>query len=615
MRTFSSGSALRAFAVASLGAFALTSTAGADVRVSSGSPPAPFSQNKQNEPALAVDANHPNVLASGSNDEIDEEACVAGGGTTCPFTPGVGVSGISFSFDAGHTWTQPSYPGYSARTCTTPAPCTPLTPAQGGQIGTLPRYYESGLASDGDPALAFGPVYKNGGFSWSNGSRLYYANLTSSLADSKQASSFRGFEALAVSTTDNPQQAAAGGPAGAAAWKAPVIISKQSATTFSDKEQLWADNASSSKYFGYVYVCNASFRSNSKGNGAPEPIVVSRSTDGGTTWTSRQISSAAVNPNNPGRDGCTVRTDHTGVVYVYYRGLDPKSKVEAQLQSRSFDGGRTFETPRAVSGPAKTVGITDPITLRPVEDGLAGARADLAPAPSVDIANGAPTGADASDAIVMAWATGDSSPFQYGQAVYASSLNHGASFSPASPISLGGAHAYYVAPALSPDGTQLYLAYNAFTSDYQPTTGTQRSLVGGLLSAPFVNGKAGAFASRSTPVAGDPRGSSQNNLVAEFLGDYVYAIGTRTGGAGVWNDMRYGADCPSVDAYRQRYAEEVRAGRIPPNAQEDSPADDGGADAPASSGTPPPAPDVTACPATFGNSDIFGATTIPAPTP
>src|SRR5262252_2178665 len=100
------------------GPLAAHAAADGSVNVTSTSPTAPFSQNKQNEPTVAVDANHNNIVAAGSNDEIDMQACSSQfPSSPCPFTPGVGVSGVYFSFDSGKSWTQPTYSGYTARGC------------------------------------------------------------------------------------------------------------------------------------------------------------------------------------------------------------------------------------------------------------------------------------------------------------------------------------------------------------------------------------------------------------------------------------------------------------------------------------------------------------------
>jgi len=54
----------------------------ADTLVTVGSPPTPFSQNKQNEPTVTIDPANPNVVVAGSNDNIDMESCAAGAQNT-----------------------------------------------------------------------------------------------------------------------------------------------------------------------------------------------------------------------------------------------------------------------------------------------------------------------------------------------------------------------------------------------------------------------------------------------------------------------------------------------------------------------------------------------------
>jgi hypothetical protein len=549
------------------------SAASADTEVTVGSPSSPFAQNKQNEPGLAVDPSNPLVLAAGANDEVDLEACAAGDPTTCPFTSGVGTSGIYFSFDGGLTWTQPTYTGWTARHCLGPTPCVPAV----GPIGTLPGYFEEGLVSDGDPALAFGPrPGSDGTFSWANGSRLYYANLTANFSAVRSERGFKGFEAVAVSRTDDLPAAAAGDNN---AWKRPVIVTKQNSALFSDKEAIWADNAESSPFFGNVYVCSIAFRG---ALSLSEPVVVARSTDGGDSWTTRQLSEAS-NTGIPlgragGRQGCTVRTDSDGVVYVFWNGS--LLGRGAQLLARSFDGGRTFDRPRAVASVTE-VGVFDSVQDFTF-DGVAGARTNSFP--SVDIANGAPTGADATDKIVMTWSDARNG-LNNEQALVQYSDDRGATWS--SPVNgaEGSDRPDFPAIAISPDGGDVYLVYMGFLDPWRTDTSTPRRLQGVVRHAD--TGDFTVWTTLHRGAVGDARGSSANALDSEFLGDYDWVVATRDSATAVWNDVRDAAVCPAINAYRQSLVD-------------DSPI-----------ATPAPNSD---CPATFGNSDIFGVS-FPDPTP
>jgi hypothetical protein len=553
-----------------------------DSLVTNQSPRTMFAQNKQNEPGLAVDANHPNVLVAGANEEIDVEACNAGNPTSCPFTAGIGTSGVYFSFDSGHSWTQPTYTGLTARDCLGPAPCTPHV----GSIGTLPWYFEAGLVSDGDPSLAFGPRPGPDGFSWANGSRLYYTNLTSNLSSIRSEQAVNGFEAIAISRTDDVAAAATNDQN---AWMRPVIVSRQNSALFSDHEQVWADNTASSPFFGNVYVCFAAFRSQEKGNALPAPIKVGRSTDGGDTWTERQLSAATNNSPHPmGRQDCGVRTNSRGTVFAFWQGGDVVRGVvqNAIFVSRSFDGGLTFEKARPVAH-FENCGVADPVSGDVTFDGLAGARTGSFP--SLDIANGAPTGAGATDEVVVTWCEGPTpttdAPGPNERALVLWSADRGASYSGPVAASPVGDRPDFPAIAIAPDGSRMYLVYDSFSSPWQTTTTSPRGMQGVVRTAVASSvGTPGTFSDLHRGAIGDARGSSANALADEFLGDYNNAVATRTFGVGIWNDVRNAADCPAVDTYRQSLSTSSPGAKPAPN---------------------------NVCPPTFGNSDIFAFSSAP----
>jgi hypothetical protein len=331
------------------------------------------------------------------------------------------------------------------------------------------------------------------------------------------------------------------------------------------------------------------------------PLTVLVSRDGGDTWSSNQLTPAGTDPhsNNAsgfGISGCTTRTDSNGVAYIFGERFAAPFTLPTRSEHvmfKSTDGGKSWTKATSVQNVVDPCFFIDPVIGRCVEDGIAGARNDLAASPSIDIANGAPTGAGATNLIVDAWADGRDG-LNNEDVMVSHSRNGGATWSAPTRISSAPDRGYYAAPAVSPDGQDVYVVYNAFTTPFRNDTFAPRALVGVVKHADVVGGVPGAFTElhRSTP--GDPRGSSQNTPVAEFLGDYVYAIATRDYAAGVWNDARNAPNCPAMDAWRMALRGGPAAPRPAPNYQ---------------------------CPQgaafesdAFGNSDIFGWSGV-GPTP
>jgi hypothetical protein len=453
----------------------------------------------------------------------------------------------------------------------------------------LPWYAENGLESHGDPALAFGPRPVNGRFSWANGARLYYANLTTSTsAPFPQTEPFRGLYDVAVSRLDDPTATTV---LDKNSWMPPVIATQRtSVTTVEDKDQIWADNVSSSPFFGNVYTCDDEYRSLFFGQGQAfsQTEEISTSTDGGDTWTQRQVSSAATNAAQGFRAGCSLRTDSNGVVYLFYTRFEFGSPgTGAHAMQKSFDGGKHWTRPGDIFGMNDACYHFDSVERDCVGDGDAGTRIDLSAVPSVDIANGAPTGFGATNEIIDAWSDGRSG-LNNERTLVSLSTDGGATWSGPAAVSLAGDRSFYSAPTISPTGDRLYVVYEGPQTQWQGANMTTPRLYHGVfLTAPIgADGAPGAWLTIENGPLGDLRGSYPgHDIYQERIGDYVYAAATATYGAAVWTDLRNAAVCTPVQDWR---AASFAAGeRVLP-------------------GAPWPLSD---CPATWGNTDIYAATT------
>jgi hypothetical protein len=512
---------LAAAAAAMVAAVAATSTASAATATEHLVSPAAthFPQNKQNESTVAVNPTNPSIAAAGANDEIQEPDCTpaTGGSSSCPFSPTVDTMGVYITTNGGSTWTQQILDAF---------PATPFT-------------------TDGDPALAWGPKPTGSAFSFASGARLYAATLLGSPAFGPAK------EQIGLFFSDN----------NGTSWTGPIVISTaDNPVSFNDKIAIATDTNPLSPNFGNLYVSWTLFTGNPTLNFgeapvfSPEPIVVARSTDGGSTFSKPlRLTNAANNGFVGGRQGSTPEVAPNGDVYVFWDGaIDRQSAV---MGARSTDGGRTF---------AKQF----PVSLKNDNPSpLPGASFRDNSFPSADI------GSDGKLYVVWTDYT-----IGHGVVKLATSTNNGGSWSTSTAANVASRSAFY--PAVTVNGSNVFIGFNAL-DDVPAGTAPGAGVV--FYDAYYVLSSNGGT-SFGAPVKinathSDPDASSTNGLTGQFLGDYN---GADVGSDGTfwftWTDTRNGSTCSAIDSWR-------------------------------ASGFTTTTPNIyDSCPANFGNSDIFVAT-------
>lgn len=199
---------------------------------------------------------------------------------------------VYYSTNGGASWINTVLPGWTAST--------------GG------RGQFSHLSSFGDPVLAFSP----------DGSRLYYAGLVGNGGKGGN----QGLSGIAVAVSTD----------GGANWGEPKMVSYAASNNiFNDKE--WLAVAPN----GTVYITWTRFFSDARHGYRESPIVISKSVDGGNSWSDFVKVSDAAHPYDQGSNPA-VGPD--GTLYVAYEGATPSSgyNQDALIVARSTDGGATF---------------------------------------------------------------------------------------------------------------------------------------------------------------------------------------------------------------------------------------------------------------------------------